>query len=159
MLLKLLVYGPFGYIKNPYNIFDGVIVVIRYDCPSCLCLKESQPGWLGVGDMASAFHPLSSLWVSPCCPRTQAPFPSALLTSSSCPQPYPGLGWVRIRELALKWGWRKSEMPSASLLTKCLENQLRRPATYFRVSKTWKEFHPPPPTQGQNYFIGFWNWL
>jgi hypothetical protein len=31
MLLKLLVYGPFGYIKNPYNIFDGVIVVIRYD--------------------------------------------------------------------------------------------------------------------------------
>lgn len=33
MLLKLLVYGPFGYIKNPYNIFDGVIVVIRYDCP------------------------------------------------------------------------------------------------------------------------------
>lgn len=33
MLLKLLVYGPFGYIKNPYNIFDGVIVVIRYDYP------------------------------------------------------------------------------------------------------------------------------
>lgn len=29
MLLKVLVYGPFGYIKNPYNIFDGVIVVIR----------------------------------------------------------------------------------------------------------------------------------
>ncbi|XP_029570707.1 voltage-dependent T-type calcium channel subunit alpha-1G-like [Salmo trutta] len=28
MLLKVLVYGPFGYIKNPYNIFDGVIVVI-----------------------------------------------------------------------------------------------------------------------------------
>ncbi|XP_037664644.1 voltage-dependent T-type calcium channel subunit alpha-1G isoform X1 [Choloepus didactylus] len=28
MLLKLLVSGPFGYIKNPYNIFDGVIVVI-----------------------------------------------------------------------------------------------------------------------------------
>lgn len=34
MLLKLLVYGPFGYIKNPYNIFDGVIVVIRYGGPS-----------------------------------------------------------------------------------------------------------------------------
>ncbi len=32
MLLKLLVYGPFGYIKNPYNIFDGIIVVIRYAC-------------------------------------------------------------------------------------------------------------------------------
>lgn len=30
MLLKVLVYGPFGYIKNPYNIFDGVIVVIRW---------------------------------------------------------------------------------------------------------------------------------
>ncbi|XP_028823971.1 voltage-dependent T-type calcium channel subunit alpha-1G isoform X3 [Denticeps clupeoides] len=28
MLLKLLVYGPFGYIRNPYNIFDGIIVVI-----------------------------------------------------------------------------------------------------------------------------------
>uniref|UniRef100_A0A7N8X6J6 Voltage-dependent T-type calcium channel subunit alpha n=1 Tax=Mastacembelus armatus TaxID=205130 RepID=A0A7N8X6J6_9TELE len=28
MLLKILVYGPFGYIKNPYNIFDGIIVVI-----------------------------------------------------------------------------------------------------------------------------------
>uniref|UniRef100_A0A671SVZ1 Voltage-dependent T-type calcium channel subunit alpha n=1 Tax=Sinocyclocheilus anshuiensis TaxID=1608454 RepID=A0A671SVZ1_9TELE len=28
MLLKLLVYGLFGYIKNPYNIFDGIIVVI-----------------------------------------------------------------------------------------------------------------------------------
>lgn len=39
MLLKLLVYGPFGYIKNPYNIFDGVIVVIRYNCPSTLSLS------------------------------------------------------------------------------------------------------------------------
>uniref|UniRef100_A0A8C4F5I4 Voltage-dependent T-type calcium channel subunit alpha n=1 Tax=Dicentrarchus labrax TaxID=13489 RepID=A0A8C4F5I4_DICLA len=28
MLLKVLVYGPFGYIKNPYNVFDGIIVVI-----------------------------------------------------------------------------------------------------------------------------------
>ncbi|XP_075435942.1 voltage-dependent T-type calcium channel subunit alpha-1G isoform X3 [Ascaphus truei] len=28
MLLKLSVYGPFGYIKNPYNIFDGIIVII-----------------------------------------------------------------------------------------------------------------------------------
>lgn len=34
MLLKMLVYGPFGYIKNPYNIFDGIIVVIRYTCSS-----------------------------------------------------------------------------------------------------------------------------
>ncbi|NWH64097.1 CAC1H protein, partial [Geococcyx californianus] len=28
MLLKLLAFGLFGYIKNPYNIFDGIIVVI-----------------------------------------------------------------------------------------------------------------------------------
>lgn len=36
MLLKLLVYGPFGYIKNPYNIFDGIIVIIRYVCASAM---------------------------------------------------------------------------------------------------------------------------
>ncbi|XP_010843969.1 PREDICTED: voltage-dependent T-type calcium channel subunit alpha-1H-like [Bison bison bison] len=29
MLLKLLACGPLGYIRNPYNIFDGIIVVIR----------------------------------------------------------------------------------------------------------------------------------
>ncbi|KAM8779913.1 voltage-dependent T-type calcium channel subunit alpha-1H isoform 1-T1 [Rhynchonycteris naso] len=28
MLLKLLAYSPLGYIRNPYNIFDGIIVVI-----------------------------------------------------------------------------------------------------------------------------------
>uniref|UniRef100_A0A7N5P2X3 Calcium voltage-gated channel subunit alpha1 H n=1 Tax=Ailuropoda melanoleuca TaxID=9646 RepID=A0A7N5P2X3_AILME len=28
MLLKLLACGPLGYIRNPYNIFDGVIVLI-----------------------------------------------------------------------------------------------------------------------------------
>uniref|UniRef100_A0A7M4FBN8 Calcium voltage-gated channel subunit alpha1 H n=1 Tax=Crocodylus porosus TaxID=8502 RepID=A0A7M4FBN8_CROPO len=28
MLLKLLAFGIFGYIKNPYNIFDGIIVII-----------------------------------------------------------------------------------------------------------------------------------
>ncbi|KAG5832419.1 hypothetical protein ANANG_G00290960 [Anguilla anguilla] len=28
MLLKLLAFGLLGYIKNPYNIFDGIIVVI-----------------------------------------------------------------------------------------------------------------------------------
>lgn len=32
MLLKLLACGPLGYIRNPYNIFDGIIVVIRW-CP------------------------------------------------------------------------------------------------------------------------------
>ncbi|KAJ8345184.1 hypothetical protein SKAU_G00293770 [Synaphobranchus kaupii] len=28
MVLKLLAFGLFGYIRNPYNIFDGIIVVI-----------------------------------------------------------------------------------------------------------------------------------
>uniref|UniRef100_A0A672RPF3 Calcium channel, voltage-dependent, T type, alpha 1H subunit a n=1 Tax=Sinocyclocheilus grahami TaxID=75366 RepID=A0A672RPF3_SINGR len=28
MLFKMLAFGIFGYIKNPYNIFDGIIVVI-----------------------------------------------------------------------------------------------------------------------------------
>ncbi|XP_043945503.1 voltage-dependent T-type calcium channel subunit alpha-1H isoform X2 [Protopterus annectens] len=28
MALKLLAFGLFGYIKNPYNIFDGIIVII-----------------------------------------------------------------------------------------------------------------------------------
>ncbi|XP_069066231.1 voltage-dependent T-type calcium channel subunit alpha-1H isoform X4 [Pleurodeles waltl] len=28
MVLKLLAFGMFGYIKNPYNIFDGIIVII-----------------------------------------------------------------------------------------------------------------------------------
>uniref|UniRef100_A0A8C4SBJ3 Voltage-dependent T-type calcium channel subunit alpha-1H n=1 Tax=Erpetoichthys calabaricus TaxID=27687 RepID=A0A8C4SBJ3_ERPCA len=28
MLLKLLAFGLFGYIRNPYNIFDGIIVII-----------------------------------------------------------------------------------------------------------------------------------
>ncbi|XP_041062088.1 voltage-dependent T-type calcium channel subunit alpha-1H-like [Carcharodon carcharias] len=28
MILKLLAFGIFGYIKNPYNIFDGIVVII-----------------------------------------------------------------------------------------------------------------------------------
>ncbi|XP_078274277.1 voltage-dependent T-type calcium channel subunit alpha-1H isoform X1 [Rhinoraja longicauda] len=28
MILKLLAFGLFGYIKNPYNIFDGIVVII-----------------------------------------------------------------------------------------------------------------------------------
>ncbi|KAJ7992044.1 hypothetical protein DPEC_G00274490 [Dallia pectoralis] len=28
MMFKLLAFGIFGYIKNPYNIFDGIIVII-----------------------------------------------------------------------------------------------------------------------------------
>lgn len=30
MLLKLSACGVFDYISNPYNIFDGIIVIIRY---------------------------------------------------------------------------------------------------------------------------------
>uniref|UniRef100_UPI00398E85C5 voltage-dependent T-type calcium channel subunit alpha-1H n=1 Tax=Pristiophorus japonicus TaxID=55135 RepID=UPI00398E85C5 len=28
MILKILAFGLFGYIKNPYNIFDGIVVII-----------------------------------------------------------------------------------------------------------------------------------
>ena len=38
MLLKLLACGPLGYIRNPYNIFDGIIVVIRW--------VPSSPAWV-----------------------------------------------------------------------------------------------------------------
>ena len=30
MVFKLVAFGVFGYIKNPYNIFDSIIVIIRY---------------------------------------------------------------------------------------------------------------------------------
>lgn len=30
MLLKLSACGLLGYISNPYNIFDGIIVIIRF---------------------------------------------------------------------------------------------------------------------------------
>ena len=29
MVLKLLAFGPFGYIRSQYNIFDSIIVIIR----------------------------------------------------------------------------------------------------------------------------------
>lgn len=48
MLLKLLVYGPFGYIKNPYNIFDGVIVVIRCATASCVKARVGMGGEAGI---------------------------------------------------------------------------------------------------------------
>lgn len=57
MLLKLLVYGPFGYIKNPYNIFDGVIVVIRYDCPFLL-LSERGPAGMALSER-HGFYPFT----------------------------------------------------------------------------------------------------
>lgn len=30
MAFMLLAFGLFGYIRNPYNIFDSIIVIIRY---------------------------------------------------------------------------------------------------------------------------------
>ena len=47
MLLKLLACGPLGYIRNPYNIFDGIIVVIRW-------VPTLSPGQRGPGS--------STLW-------------------------------------------------------------------------------------------------
>ncbi len=47
MLLKLLAFGLFGYIKNPYNIFDGIIVVIR-------SLPVLSPPWLFCQGLGSA---------------------------------------------------------------------------------------------------------
>lgn len=79
MLLKLLVYGPFGYIKNPYNIFDGVIVVIRYDCPSApSCLRNAlRVAW------GEEPHTLF-LWAWNQAPLTQRP-PAPLAGDSLCP--------------------------------------------------------------------------
>lgn len=54
MLLKLLAFGPLGYIRNPYNIFDGIIVVIRWvptsweptgagEALACQCQETAPP--------------------------------------------------------------------------------------------------------------------
>lgn len=43
MLLKLLACGPLGYVRSPYNIFDGVIVVIRCVPGSCPACRPGQP--------------------------------------------------------------------------------------------------------------------
>lgn len=37
MLLKLAAFGLFDYLRNPYNIFDSIIVIIR-------CPRRSSPG-------------------------------------------------------------------------------------------------------------------
>lgn len=29
MVLKLVAYGPFGYISDGFNVFDGFIVILR----------------------------------------------------------------------------------------------------------------------------------
>ena len=42
MLLKILAEGPFGYIKNGFNVFDGLIVVIRYASLIDVCVMTSH---------------------------------------------------------------------------------------------------------------------
>lgn len=32
MLLKIIADGPFGYVKNGFNVFDGFIVILRSVC-------------------------------------------------------------------------------------------------------------------------------
>ena len=32
MILKIVAEGPFGYISNGFNVFDGIVVVLRYAC-------------------------------------------------------------------------------------------------------------------------------
>jgi voltage-dependent calcium channel T type alpha-1G len=34
MLLKVIAEGPFSYVSNGFNVFDGVIVVLRWDLTS-----------------------------------------------------------------------------------------------------------------------------
>lgn len=51
MLLKLLAFGIFGYIKNPYNIFDGIIVVIRSFPRRGFSATGSDGLGSGVGDL------------------------------------------------------------------------------------------------------------
>lgn len=33
MILKLAAFGLFDYLRNPYNIFDSIIVIIRWQGP------------------------------------------------------------------------------------------------------------------------------
>lgn len=30
MILKMIAEGPFGYVSNGFNVFDGVVVVLRW---------------------------------------------------------------------------------------------------------------------------------
>lgn len=43
MLLKLAAFGLFDYLRNPYNIFDSIIVIIR-------CHPSGPSGVRGKGD-------------------------------------------------------------------------------------------------------------
>lgn len=37
MILKLTAFGFFEYLRNPYNIFDGIIVIIRSAIYKMIC--------------------------------------------------------------------------------------------------------------------------
>ena len=41
MLLKIIAFGPYGYIKDAYNLFDGVIVIVRYGIDISISSKLS----------------------------------------------------------------------------------------------------------------------
>lgn len=47
MAMKIIAEGPFGYIRSVYNLFDGFIVILRYDVyyvpwsPSLITLTSS----------------------------------------------------------------------------------------------------------------------
>ena len=38
MLLKVVADGPFGYIRDGFNVFDGFIVILRYILNSSACV-------------------------------------------------------------------------------------------------------------------------
>ena len=46
MLGKILAFGPYGYIKDAYNLFDGVIVVVRYVVVWATLFTLRNPGVL-----------------------------------------------------------------------------------------------------------------
>lgn len=48
MILKLTAFGFFEYLRNPYNIFDGIIVIIRW--------VVSQLDYGGGGERRGWFH-------------------------------------------------------------------------------------------------------
>lgn len=52
MLLKLAAFGLFDYLRNPYNIFDSIIVIIRCrppppPIPPLACGPRNRTGWEG----------------------------------------------------------------------------------------------------------------
>ena len=42
MLLKIVADGPFGYIRDGFNVFDGFIVVLRFEPESIIRLGVTE---------------------------------------------------------------------------------------------------------------------